>query len=119
MAACTDVEFEIDEASKTDSNNSSHQNVMHSENNQNDLTKKSFFQLDPNWSKKSFADEVSESNIIVTGATENDTNKISKVLSEVYENAMRHTSIWFSGRKLSSAFHQTVHVNSLWMNSRN
>ena len=49
MVTCADVEFEIDEVSKTVSNNSSHHNVLHSENNQNYLPKKSFFRLDPKW----------------------------------------------------------------------
>ena len=52
MAACMDFEFEIDEVSKTDSNNSSYHNVTHSKNNQNDLPTKSFFRLDPNWGKR-------------------------------------------------------------------
>ena len=52
MAACADIEFEIDEASKTDSNNSSHYIITHSENNQNNLPKKSFFRLDPNCGKR-------------------------------------------------------------------
>ena len=37
MAACGDIEFEIDEVSKPDSNNSSSHNVTHSENDQKDL----------------------------------------------------------------------------------
>ena len=49
MVTCADVEFEIDEVSKTVSNNSSHHNVLHSENNQNYMPKKSFFRLDPKW----------------------------------------------------------------------
>ena len=49
MAICAYTEFEIDKVSKIDSNNSSHHNVTHSENSQNDLPKKSFFQLDLNW----------------------------------------------------------------------
>ena len=52
MVACADIEFEVDKVSNTDSNKSSHHNVTHSEDNQTDLTKKSFFQLDPNWGKK-------------------------------------------------------------------
>ena len=42
-----DIEFKIDEFSKTDSGDSSHHNVTHSENNQNDLPKNLFFRLDP------------------------------------------------------------------------
>ena len=52
MAACANIEFEIDEVSKPDSDNSSNHNVKHSENNQDDLPKNSFFWLHPNWSKK-------------------------------------------------------------------
>ena len=55
MAACADIELEIDEVSDTNSRNSTHHNVTHSENNQNDLPKKPFFQLDPNWVKENFA----------------------------------------------------------------
>lgn len=47
MAACADIEFKVDEVSKKDSNNSSHHKVTYSENNQKNLPKKSFFQLDP------------------------------------------------------------------------
>ena len=43
MAACANIEFEIDEVSKPDSDNSSNHNVKHSENNQDDLPKNSFF----------------------------------------------------------------------------
>ena len=49
MAACADIELEIDEVSNTNSRSSTHHN---SENNQNDLLKKPFFQLDPNWGKR-------------------------------------------------------------------
>ena len=52
MAACADIEFEIDKISKTDSDSSSYHNVTHSENNQNDLLKNLFFQLGQNWFKK-------------------------------------------------------------------
>ena len=47
MAACADIEFKVEEVSKNDSNNSSHHKVTYSENNQKNLPKKSFFQLDP------------------------------------------------------------------------
>ena len=49
MPAYMNIEFKADEVSKKDSDNSSHHNVTHSENNQNNLPKKSFFQIDPNW----------------------------------------------------------------------
>lgn len=42
MASFADIEFDTDEFSKTDSTNNSHQNVTHSENNQNDPLRKSF-----------------------------------------------------------------------------
>ena len=52
MAACADIKFEIDKISRTDSDSSSYHNVTHSENNQNNLPKNSFFRLDPNWGKR-------------------------------------------------------------------
>ena len=52
MAACANIEFEIDKVSKTNSDSSSYHNVTYSKNNQNDLPKNSFFKLDPNWGKK-------------------------------------------------------------------
>ena len=48
---CADIKFEIDEVSKTDSDKSSHHNVAHTENNQKNLLKNTFFRLDPNWGK--------------------------------------------------------------------
>ena len=55
--------------------------------------------------KNKLLDEVSESNNIVTTATENNMNKISIALFEEYENNIWHASIWFAGKKISSAFH--------------
>ena len=52
MAACADIELEIDEVSKTGSNNSSYRNATHSENNQNDLPTKSLSRLDSSWGKR-------------------------------------------------------------------
>ena len=52
MAACANIEFEIDKVSKTNSDSSSYHNVTYSKNNQNDLPKNSSFKLDPNWDKK-------------------------------------------------------------------
>lgn len=53
MASRVDIEFEVDEVSKTDLDNSSQHNVTHLENNQSNLPKNLFFQLDPNWGRKS------------------------------------------------------------------
>ena len=53
MASCVDIEFEVDEVSKTDLDNSSQHNVTHLENNQSNLPKNLFFQLDPNCGIKS------------------------------------------------------------------
>ena len=52
MAACVDIDIEIHEVSKTDSNNSRHHSVAYSENKQNDLPEKSFFRLDSKWDKR-------------------------------------------------------------------
>ena len=49
--------------------------------------------------KNKLLDEVSESNNIITTATENNMNKISIALFEEYENNIWHTSIWFAGKK--------------------
>ena len=43
MAACVDIDIEIHEVPKTDSNNGRHHSFACSENKQNDLPEKSFF----------------------------------------------------------------------------
>ena len=57
--------------------------------------------------KNKLLDEVSESNNIVTTATENNMNKISIAPFEEYENTMnmayKHMVCW--RKKISSAFH--------------
>ena len=52
MVAFADIEFEINELSTFDASNTSHHNdTQQPANHRDNLSKKSFFRLDPNWGK--------------------------------------------------------------------